>query len=91
MIMQHSRADDWVVATGQTRSIRNLLEIVFDLLDLRYQDYVKQDSRYFRSEEVPFLRGDFTKINRELGWNPEISFEELIEEMVKFWVDQINV
>ena len=91
MIMQHSMADDWVVATGQTRSIRQLLKIVFNLLDLRYQDYVKQDSRYFRSEEVPFLRGDSTKICKELGWNPEISFEELIEEMVKFWVDQINV
>jgi GDPmannose 4,6-dehydratase len=90
MILQHSQADDWVVATGETRSVRELLEIVFRMLDLNYQDYVKQDPRFFRPEELSYLRGDATKIRETLGWKPQITFEELLSEMVTYWMNELK-
>jgi GDPmannose 4,6-dehydratase len=90
LILQHDTPGDWVVATGESRSVRDLLKLVFGILDLNYQDFVKQDSRFFRPEELPYLRGDATKIRQELKWEPKISFEELINEMVTFWLNQLH-
>ena len=80
-ILEHNVADDWVVATGETRSIRQLVELVFSRLDLNYKDYVIQDTKFMRPEELQYLRGDASKIKNELGWQPETSFEEMIDEM----------
>lgn len=85
MIINHETPEDFVVATGETRSVRDLVELVFAELGLDPYKYVRQDSRYLRPEELPYLRGDSSKIRRTLGWNPEISFEELIKEMVGEW------
>ena len=85
LILNHHTPDDFVVATGETRSVRDLLDLVFTNLDLNYKDFVKTDERFKRPEELPYLRGDSTKIRQTLGWEPEISFEEMINEMVTFW------
>jgi GDPmannose 4,6-dehydratase len=90
-ILEHKVPDDWVVATGQTRSIRQLVELVFSRLDLNYQDYVIQDPKFMRPEELQYLRGDATKINTELGWKPETTFEEMIDEMIEFWLKNLQV
>jgi len=81
-IIKHERADDFVVATGTTQSVKRLCEIVFGRLGLDWQDYVKFDKRLLRPKEVPVLRGDATKAREILGWKPEVTFEELIEEMI---------
>jgi GDPmannose 4,6-dehydratase len=89
-ILEHDVADDWVVATGETRSIRQLVELVFSRLDLNYKDYVIQDTKFMRPEELQYLRGDASKIKNELGWQPETSFEEMIDEMLKFWLSNLQ-
>jgi GDPmannose 4,6-dehydratase len=90
LILNHSVPDDFVVSTGETRSVRDLLELVFDLLGMNYEDYVKQDQRYMRPEELPYLRGDSSKIRSQLDWSPEISFEQLISEMTEFWMNKLS-
>lgn len=86
LIATHLNADDFVVSTGFTHSVRELIDLVFSKLELNYRDYVKQDSRYIRPQELPYLRGDSSKIRNELGWMPKITFEEMIEEMIEFWM-----
>ncbi len=88
-IVSHHTPEDFVVATGQTRSVRDLLQTTFSKLDLDYNDYVSQDKRYMRPEELPYLRGDASKIKDTLSWKPEITFDELIEEMLLFWDKKI--
>ena len=82
MILQHHEATDFVVSTGSTRTVRDLCQIVFGLLDLDYQDYVVVNPKYFRPQELPYLCGDCTKIKTTLNWKPEISFETMVEEML---------
>lgn len=82
LILQHDHPADFVVATGQTHSVRELCELVFRLLGLDYTKYVVQHERFMRPQELPYLRGDATKIRTVLGWEPEVTFHELIEEMV---------
>ena len=88
-IINHETPEDFVVATGQTRSVRDLLEITFSNLGMDYRNYVTQDKRYMRAEELPYLKGDASKIKSVLGWKPEITFDELIEEMIAFWDKKI--
>jgi GDPmannose 4,6-dehydratase len=90
LIMEHSEPDDFVVSTGITRSVRELVDLVFSILDLNYTEYVSQDSRHMRPEELPYLKGDSTKIQNTLGWKPKISFEEMISEMVEHWLKKLN-
>ena len=85
MILSHTAPDDFVVATGETRSVRDLLKIVFSNLDLNYLDFVRQDERFLRPEELPYLRGDASKIRQVLGWEPKIAFDDMIDEMISFW------
>ncbi len=83
LMMQHEEPDDFVIATGTTHSIRDLLSIAFGELDLDWADYVYQDDRYWRPAEVDVLLGDSSKARRILGWEPEYDFERLIKEMVE--------
>ena len=87
MILQQSAPDDFVVATGITRSVRDMCDYVFKKLDLDYQDWVVQNPKYLRPEELPYLRGDNTKITTELGWQPTYTFEALMDEMIAHWLE----
>ena len=81
-MMQHDEADNFVIATGKTHSVRNFLEVAFGHVDLDWQDYVKQDPRFMRPAEVDQLIGDYSKAKRVLGWEPKVSFAELVTMMV---------
>jgi GDPmannose 4,6-dehydratase len=76
---------DYVVATGTTHSVRELCEYVFAQLDLDYNDYVIQDAKFLRPQELKYLRGDATRIKTELGWSPTYTFETLLDEMIQHW------
>jgi GDPmannose 4,6-dehydratase len=82
LMLQHDEPDDFVIATGETHSVREFLEIAFDRVGLDYQDYVEIDPRYFRPTEVDLLLGDPTKAREKLGWEPRVSFRQLVEMMV---------
>lgn len=85
LILQQDRPDDYVVSTGVTRSVRDMCEYVFGRLNLNYQDHVVQNPKYLRPEELPYLRGDNTKITTQLGWKPTYTFEALMDEMIEHW------
>jgi len=81
-MLQQDEPEDYVVATGQTHSVREFLEIAFDHVGLHWRDYVVQDPRFMRPAEVDQLVGDAAKARRKLGWEPTVSFEELVRLMV---------
>jgi GDPmannose 4,6-dehydratase len=82
LILQQEGPDDYVIATGETHSVREFAEKVFTKLGLDYQKYVMIDPRYFRPTEVDVLLGDAAKARKALGWSPKVSFDELIDMMV---------
>ncbi|HYO09094.1 MAG TPA: GDP-mannose 4,6-dehydratase [Tepidisphaeraceae bacterium] len=82
LMLQQERADDYVVATGETHSVREFLDEVFGLLELDWKKHVKVDPRYFRPAEVDLLLGDASKARRELGWTPKVTFKGLAKMMV---------
>jgi GDPmannose 4,6-dehydratase len=81
-MLQQPEADDYVIATGETHSVRELCEIAFAEVGLDYRDFVKVDERYYRPAEVDQLIGDASKARNVLGWEPTHSFRDLIKEMV---------
>lgn len=81
-ILQQPEPDDFVLATGKTHSVRDLLQTAFKAVDLDWQSYVEIDPKLIRPAEVDHLCGDATKAREKLGWNPEVSFEQLIKMMV---------
>ena len=89
LILQQPEAGDWVVATGETRSVRDMCEYVFSKLGMDYNNYVKQDPKFLRPEELPYLKGDSSRI-RALGWTPEYTFETMMDEMVEYWSHQLR-
>jgi GDPmannose 4,6-dehydratase len=89
LILQQPNPGDWVVATGETRSVRDMCKYVFEKLNLNYEDYIIQNQKFLRPEELKYLKGDSTKI-RELGWKPEYTFESMMDEMIEFWVNHYN-
>jgi GDPmannose 4,6-dehydratase len=82
LMLQQDRADDYVIATGISHSVRELIEIAFAHVDLDWQKYVRQDPSLLRPAEVDHLLGDASKAKRELGWTPKVDFKQLIEMMV---------
>jgi GDPmannose 4,6-dehydratase len=89
LMLQQDMPDDFVLATGETRTVREMVEYVFSLLGMDYKKYVTQSEEYMRPEELHYLRGDSTKARKELGWNPKISFEDMMSEMVNYWMKEI--
>lgn len=85
LIINAEEPADFVVATGATHSVRELCEYVFTKVGLSYEDYVVQNSKYMRPEELKYLRGDSTIIREKLGWKPKYSFESLLDEMISHW------
>jgi GDPmannose 4,6-dehydratase len=82
LMLQQDEPDDYVVATGETHTVREFCEIAFSHVGLDYQQYVKTDERFVRPAEVDLLLGDPAKAKRVLGWEPKVSFRELVEMMV---------
>jgi GDPmannose 4,6-dehydratase len=82
-MLQVERPDDYVIATGETHSVREFLELAFGRLGLDWRRHVEHDPRYLRPTEVDLLQGDAGKARRELGWQPRVSFEQLVEMMVE--------
>ena len=82
MMLQQKEADDYVIATNETHSIKEFLEIAFTYVNLNWQDYVEFDPRYLRPTEVDLLIGDCTKAREKLGWKPSVTFTELVYLMV---------
>ena len=89
MILNHHTPEEFIVATGETNSVRDLCELVFSKLDMDYKDYVVQNKKYMRPEELKYLKGDSSKIRESLGWRPEYTFESMIEEMIESWVEKL--
>ena len=83
LMLQQERPDDYVICTGQTRSVRELCEVAFGHLGLEYEDHIKVDPRFIRPAEVDLLVGDPAKARKALGWEPTVSFEELVVMMVE--------
>ena len=83
MMMQHNRPDDWVLATGETYTVKNFLEKAFSSVGLEWKDYVETSEKYFRPNEVDYLLGDPSKAKRELNWTNNTSFEQLVKLMVE--------
>ncbi len=85
LIMDRDTPDDWIVSTGETRSVRQLCEYVFGQLGLDYKDFVTQNPKYLRPNELDYLRGDSSRIRNELGWKPKYTFESMMDEMIEHW------
>jgi GDPmannose 4,6-dehydratase len=83
LMLQQEEPDDYVIATGESHSVRDVLDLAFGTLGLDWKPFVQVDPRYFRPTEVDHLRGDASKARRKLGWKPRVSFEELVAMMVR--------
>ena len=85
MILNHDTPEEFIVATGDTHSVRDLCEVVFSKLGMNYEDYVVQNPKYMRPEELKYLKGDSSKARELLGWKPDYTFESMLEEMIGRW------
>jgi len=81
LMLQQDKPDDYVIATGETHTVREFVEAVFDLAELDYKKYVQIDPRLYRPHEVPHLLGDSSKAQRVLGWKPKHTFKDLVKMM----------
>ncbi len=89
LMLQQETPDDFVIATGETHTIREMCEVAFNYVGLDYNDYVEIDPRFFRPAEVEVLLGSPEKAKEKLGWEPEVSFRQLIEMMVQSDLDKV--
>jgi GDPmannose 4,6-dehydratase len=87
LMLQQDNPDDYVIALGETHSVEEFVEKVFQKLGLDYREYVEVDPRYFRPTEVDVLLGDSSKARKNLGWEPKVSFEALIDMMIRADMD----
>ena len=85
LILQHDKPDDFVCSTGISHTVKDLVEYTFGKLDLDWKKYISQDKKYFRAEELKYLRGDCSKAKSILGWKHEYTFETMLDEMIEYW------
>ncbi len=90
MMLQREVPKDYVVGTGETHSVRELCEYSFEYLGLDYKEYVKKDPRFYRPAEVDLLISDPSLIKKELGWEPKVSFKEMVEMMVQADLERLE-
>jgi GDPmannose 4,6-dehydratase len=86
LMLQDDTPDDYVCATGISHSVKDLCDYTFSKLGLDYKQYVKQDQKHFRPEELNDLKGDSSKLRKKLGWEPKYTFETMIDEMINYWL-----
>jgi GDPmannose 4,6-dehydratase len=87
LMLQSDKPDDYVCATGVSHSVKDLCEYVFNSLGLNYLDYIVVDEKHFRPEELENLKGDPSKIRKELHWQPSYTFETMLDEMIEHWLN----
>ncbi len=90
MMLQQPKPEDFVIATGRAHSVKEFVRLAFSCVDLDWEKYVVVDPRFYRPAEVDSLLGDPTKAKRVLGWEPQVSFEQLAEMMVRADVDRLR-
>ena len=90
LMLQHDVPDDFVCSTGVSHTVKELVEYVFGKLDLDWKQYVGQDEKYFRPEELDTLKGDCSKAKQLLGWKHKYTFETMLDEMIKHWEKKYN-
>ena len=91
LMLQEDNPDDYVIATGKTHSVRDFLESSFATIGIEdYMTFVRQDSRFMRPSEVPYLKGNYSKAKVVLGWKPLVSFDDLVSRMVDYDIKQIK-
>ena len=90
MIVNHETPDEFLVATGHTNSVRDLCEYVFNKLGMDYKDYVVQNPKFMRPQELNYLKGDPSKIQEVLGWEPTYTFETLLDDMINHWLEKLG-
>jgi GDPmannose 4,6-dehydratase len=90
LMLQQDEPDDFVIATNETHSVKEFVELAFDCADLNWEDYVVVDERFYRPAEVHLLQGDYSKGKKQLGWEPELTFQELVKLMVQADLDNNN-
>jgi len=87
MMLQQDVPGDFVCSTGESHTVKELVEYVFDKLELRWEDYVETSEKYLRPEELEDLKGDSTKLRKEIGWLPSYTFETMLDEMISHWIE----
>ena len=86
-MLQSDVPDDYVCSTGVSHSVKDLCSYTFSSLGLDYNDYIVVDEKHFRPEELENLKGDSSKLRAELNWNPIYTFESMLDEMIKYWLE----
>ena len=89
LMLQSDKPDDYVCATGVSHTVRDLCAYVFGSMGMDWNKYVKQDKKYLRSEELEWLKGDCSKIKKNLGWKQEYNFESMLDEMNSYWFNEL--
>jgi len=87
LMLQTDKPDDYVCATGVSHSVRDLCSYTFSSLGLDYSNHIIVDEKHFRPEELENLKGDSSKLRKELDWKPEYTFESMLDEMIKYWLE----
>jgi len=90
LMLQQETPKDFVVATGETRSVKEMIEYVFSKLKLDPWKYIKTDKKYLSPEELNYLRGDSTNIRQVLNWKPKYTFEQMMDEMINYWLNELQ-
>jgi GDPmannose 4,6-dehydratase len=90
LMLQQDKGDDYVIATGETYSVREFLEETFAIAGLKIEDHVEIDDRLFRPHEVPLLLGDYSKAKKKLGWKPKTSFKDLVKMMYEADLEKLK-
>jgi GDPmannose 4,6-dehydratase len=91
LMLQHDKPDDYVCSTGISHSVRDLVHYVFNKLELDWEQYITVDPKYYRSEELEFLKGDCSKAKKVLGWKHEYSFQTMLDEMIDYWLKKYSL
>ena len=90
LMLQQDEPDDFVCSTGISHTVQDLVEYVFNKLDLDWLKYVRTDKKYLRPEELDFLKGDCSKARTVLGWQHAYTFETMLDEMIEYWMEELN-
>ena len=88
-IINNKEPDEWIVSTGETWSVRELVEYVFNRLGLDWEDYVVQNPKFMRPEELKYLKGDSQRTREVLKWKPDYTFHSMLDEMVDSWMNKL--